>query len=165
MVMRTLLPRPWCAISCWCLILSAFIKKKFFYNYTAISGLLCAIVFFAYPTVGFNNKYILFENLYSIVTHSLLLTGCVSIMTLRLTDFDYRTCWKEALCLGVTVVYAFIEIFVLGIEKDPLYFMPNGEIQEIVGMSYPLYLPLYIVFLAVWFGAYYFVTYLRQKKK
>ena len=64
-VMHTLLPRPWCAISCWMLIISTFVNKKFFYNIASITSLLCAIIFFAYPGVGFNNKYILFENLYS----------------------------------------------------------------------------------------------------
>ena len=87
------------------------------------------------------------------------------MITLRLTDFNYRDCWKEAVCLGVTVIYAFIQIYLLKIEADPLFFMPNGEIQEIVGMSYPLYLPLYILFLCVYFSAYYGITYLKKKKR
>lgn len=60
-----LLPRPWCAIACWSLIIVTIFNKKFLYNFASTTSLLCALIFFAYPGVGFNNKYILFENLYS----------------------------------------------------------------------------------------------------
>ena len=43
-----LMPRPWCAISCWLVIISVFVKKKFLYNFAAITGILNAIIFFAY---------------------------------------------------------------------------------------------------------------------
>ena len=91
-VMYLLLPRPWCAISCWALMLSTIINKKFFYNFTSITSLLCALVFFAYPGVGFNNEYILFENLYSIATHSLVLVMSILLITLRFTKFEYKNC-------------------------------------------------------------------------
>ena len=39
-IMWNLLPRPWCAMSVWCMILSIVINKKFFYNFTAISAIL-----------------------------------------------------------------------------------------------------------------------------
>ena len=165
-VMRTLLPRPWCAISCWCLMASVIVNKKFFYNFTAATACLCAIVFFAYPTVGFNNKYILFENLYSIVTHAALMIGAFSLLTLKFTDFDYKKgFWKELICLAVTFIYGFIEIFLLKIEADPLYFMPGNEIQEIFGMDYPVYIVLYILFLIVYFCAFYAVQHFVTKKK
>ena len=56
-----LLPRPWCAISTWSFILLLFVKKQWLYNFTCFTSMLCALVFFAYPGVGFNNQYILFE--------------------------------------------------------------------------------------------------------
>ena len=31
-----ILPKPWCAVSCWALIASVFIKRRFFYNYANI---------------------------------------------------------------------------------------------------------------------------------
>ncbi|MBE7088723.1 MAG: hypothetical protein E7370_04330 [Clostridiales bacterium] len=164
-ILRTLLPRPWCAISCWCMIIAPIVNKRFFYNYTAIIGILCTLVFFAYPSVGFNHKYILFEDLYSISTHSLLLTGSISLITLRFTDFKYKGIWKECICLAVTFAYAFIEIFVLKIDLDPLYFMPDNEVQEILGTSYPLYLVIYISFLTVFFNAYYLIKGLIDKRK
>ena len=40
-----LLPKPWCAVSCFVLILSIFIKKKFFYNYAALSALLTSFIY------------------------------------------------------------------------------------------------------------------------
>lgn len=163
--MRTLLPRPWCAISCWLLMISVVVNKKFFYNFTAMSGILCTLVFFAYPMAGFNNKYILFENVYSIVTHSLLMIGSFTLITLKMTDFQYKTAWKEGICLVAIFAYGFLEIFVLGIEKDPLYFMPKNDVMDIFGMSYGLYLPLYILFLCVYFSAFYLVPYFTKKRR
>lgn len=165
-VMRTFLPRPWCAISCWCFMASVIVNKKFFYNFTAATSFLCTLIFFAYPTVGFNNKYILFENLYSICTHALLMIGAITLITLKFTDFDYKKdVWKELICLAVTFVYAFIEIFLLKIEADPLYFMPGNEAQGVLGLEYPVYLVVYILFLIVYFCAFYAVQHFVMKKK
>lgn len=156
--MWILLPRPWCAISCWALMISVLVDKKFFYNYASLSALLCAIMFFACPGVGFNNQIILFENLYSIVTHALLLIMSVSLITLKFADFRYKGIWKEAICFVVTVLYSLVMIYV-GFERDPMYFMPNGDIQAgILGISYGLYLPLYILFVLLYINAFYLVT-------
>jgi len=142
-------PRPWCAISCWTLIISAIVNKKFFYNITSITALLCAVIFFAYPGAGFNNQYILFENLYSIATHSLLLVASITLITLKCTSFKYESIWKELICLAAIYLYAFFEMFVLKIEQDPLYFMPNNDIQDILG---------FIVFIFVWLNSFYFIS-------
>lgn len=162
----TLLPRPWCAISCWALIIAMFANKKFLWNFASLSAFLCALIFFAYPEAGFTNKYIMFENLYSIGTHALLLVTSLSLITLKFTQFDYKTAWKEGVCLAVVYVYAFIEIYLLDIATDPLYFMPDNDVAKVLGgMSYAVYLPLYIVFLCVYFGAFYLVQYLAERKK
>ena len=154
----TLLPRPWCAISCWMCIISVFVNKKFFYNITSITALLCAVIFFAYPGAGFNNKYILFENLYSISTHALILITSITLITLRFADFRYNGIWKEAITLAVIFIYAFIEIYVLHTSDDPLYFMPNNDVQDILGLSYPAFLVIYIVFMLVWVNAFYLIN-------
>lgn len=161
-----LLPRPWCAISCWVMMASVIVNKKFFYNYASVTSLLCAIIFFAYPMAGFTNETLLYENTYSIVTHVCLLVGSITMITLRLTDFQYKGAWKELICLAVTYVYATIEI-VAGIESDPLYFMPGNDAQDILGMNnaYWLYLILYIVFIAVYCSAFYFTQWTIEKKK
>lgn len=168
----TLLPRPWCAISCWLVMASVIVHKKFLYNFTSMTGIICAIIFFAYPTVGFNNKYILFENVYSIGTHFVFFNACVAFITLRFTDFKVKGekgftdgALKELITLVIVYAYAFIEIYLLKIATDPMYCMPNNEAQEILGMSYPVYLVLYILFLAVYFSGFYFVQYLCAKKK
>ena len=70
-----LLPRPGCAISVWLVMFAPVINKKWFYNFASMVSILCAVIFFAYPGAGFLNKYIIFENLYSIVTHSLFFIG------------------------------------------------------------------------------------------
>ena len=146
-----LLPKPWCAISCWALIASVFVKKTFFYNYASLSALLCAVIFFTYPGVGFNNEYLLFENWYSILTHALLLTTSITLMVLKYTDFKYREFWKMAVCFVLTFGYAFLEIFVLKIHTDPMYFMPDGDIQaDILRMPYGLYVFLYVVLILVY---------------
>ena len=63
-----MMPKPWCAIACWLLIASPIVNKKFFYNFSCITAMLCSLVFFAYPGVGYNNEHILFGNIYSIIT-------------------------------------------------------------------------------------------------
>lgn len=156
-LLYTLLPRPWCAISCWAIIISGIFNKKFLYNITSITALLCAIIYFAYPGAGVNNTYILFENLYSISTHALLLITSISFITLRFAKFEYKTIWKELICLAVIFLYSFLEIWVLKISDDPLYFMPGNDVQEIVGLSYSLFIQIYLLFLFIYVNIFYVI--------
>lgn len=151
------LPRPWCAISTWSFILLLFVKKQWLYNFTSISSLLCAIIFFAYPSVGYNNRFILFENLYSITAHMLLLIGSIILITLRFTNFDYKHIWKELIYFVFIYLYAIIEIFVLKIESDPLMFMPNNDVQAVLSMPYSEYLIVYAIFIAVFINMFYLI--------
>ncbi len=161
-----LLPRPWCAISCWSLIASVFVRKRFFYNFASLSALLCAVVFFVYPGVGFNNVHLLFENWYSILTHALLLTTSITLMCLGYTDFRYREIWKESICFILTFIYAFTEIYVLQIHTDPLYFMPDGDIQaDILRLPYGLYLFLYILVFLIYVNTAYMINDRENVKK
>lgn len=162
-ILRILLPRPGCAISCWLVIIATLINKKFFYNFSSIVGIICGIIFFAYPGAGYNNKFILFENLYSIVSHTLFFTASICFITYKFTDFKYKKMWKELICLFVLIVYSFLEIYVLKIEFDPFYFMPNNDVQEIVGMNYNLYLPCYIIFMLIYFNIFYFIPYIKNR--
>lgn len=163
-VLKILLPRPGCAISCWLVIIALIVRKKFFYNFTSIVGILCATIFFAYPSVGFTNELILFENLYSILTHSFFLIISVCFITYKFTDFKYCNIWKEGICLGVMLLYTFLEIYLFKIDPDPFYFMRDNEVQEIVGMGYGLYLPLYLLFIFVYVNAYYFIPRLKKSR-
>lgn len=153
----TLLPRPWCAIACWSLIIATIFNKKFLYNFASMTALLCSLIFFAYPSVGFNNKYILFENLYSIATHSLLLITSITLITLKFTKFEYKTIWKEGICFAVILAYVFLEIYGLKIESDPMYFMPGNDVMEILGLGYSAYLVVYILFIAIYFNIFYLI--------
>lgn len=153
-----LLPRPWCAISCWLLIACPFVKKSFFYNFASLSALLCSVIFFAYPGVGYNNQIILFENLYSIVTHALLLTTAITLIVLKFTDFRYKEIWKLAICFVLTFIYGLIQIYVLKVHHDPMYFMPDGDIQAgILKISYGLYLLLYCALIVVYVNAFHLI--------
>jgi hypothetical protein len=146
-----LLPKPWCAISCWALIASVFIKKTFFYNYASLSALLCSAVFFVYPGVGFNNVHLLFENWYSILTHALLLTTSITLITFKIAEFQYKHLWKVAVCIVLTFAYALVEIYILKIQTDPLYFMPGGDIQaDILRLDYGVYLSCYIALIVIY---------------
>lgn len=157
-VLWILIPKPWCAIACWLLVASVFVRKRFFYNFASLSALLCSLVFFAYPGVGYNNEYILFENLYSIVTHALLLTMSITLIVLRYTKFEYRGIWKVALGFVLTFAYGLFEIFVLKTQTDPMYFMPNGDIQAgILKIGYGLYLFLYIMLIVVYVNSFYLI--------
>jgi hypothetical protein len=165
-----LMPRPWCAISCWLTIAASLVNKKALYNYSTICSLLCALVFFAYPVVGFHHKVYLFENVYSVGTHALLLVTSLSAITLGLSDFRYvRTknsgAWWELLLLVLTFAYAFFEVFALQIEPDPMYFLANNDVQKVLGVTYPLYLVIYAAFLVLYFNAFYIVQYLVQRKR
>lgn len=146
-----ILPKPWCAISCWALIASVFVKKTFFNNYASLSALLCSVVFFVYPGVGFNNVHLLFENWYSILTHALLLTTSITLMTFKYAEFKYKQLWKVAFCIVLTFAYALVEIYILKIQADPLYFMPGGDIQaDILRMNYGVYLGCYIALIVIY---------------
>ena len=167
-IIYTLIPRPWCAISCWVLIASIFIKRSYFYNIASITMLLNAIIFFAYPSAGFKN-HIAFEEVYSIVTHSMLLIGSISMITLGFTDFRYRR-GKETFILEIIVllsIYAYgcLEI-IFDIEKDPLYFMPGNDVEVILGLPYIVYLLLYIIFVfGIWFNSFYLIPVFVRKIK
>lgn len=159
-----MLPRPFCAISSFSIIFSTFSKSTNYKNFASIISLICAVIFFAYPEAGFNSQYITFEQFYSICTHALLLVVSIILVTLRFTNFNYKTVWKELILLGVVYAYAFLEIYVLNIATDPLYFMPNNDVQNVLGVGYGLYLIFYISFLAIFTSSYYIITYLHNKK-
>ena len=154
-----MIPKPWCAVSCWLMIAAPFVNKKFFYNFSSISGLLCTLIFFAYPGVGFNNEYIMFSNLYSIVTHSLLLISSIYLITTNFTNFRYKEIWKIYICFCITFIYGLLEIFVFKTFNDPMYFMPNGDIQaNILKISYPLYITLYIIVINIFINIFYLIN-------
>lgn len=163
-ILNILLPRPWCAISCWSLMFAFLIQKRFAYNFASMSALLCSAIFFAYPGVGFNNKYMLFENIYSICTHALLLISSILFMVLGFTKFDFKTCWQDSLYYLFTLCYTFLEIFVLKIEDDPMYFMPGNDIQNILGLGNTLYIILYFLFVIFYFSLFYTFTYFSKRK-
>ena len=157
-VMWILVPRPWCAISVWLLMLSVFVNKKFFYNIASMCGLLNAIFFFICPGVGFNNVHYVFENWYSILTHALLLIMSITLITLKFTEFKYKNIWKELIVLAIIYIYSGLIVY-LNFYSDPMYYMPNGDIQAgILGIDYSLYITLYIVFLIVYINAFYLIS-------
>ena len=165
-----LVPRPWCAISCWLLIFAGIFNKKTLWNFASINALLCSVIYFAYPSAGFNDRHILFENLYSISTHALLLVSSISILTLKGGDFRYKRetfqkgFLKELIMLAVVFAYGVIEIL-LDLSTDPLYFMPieGNEVKEILGLGSVAYVILYSVFLCVWINTFYVIPMLWKK--
>lgn len=161
-----LLPRPWCAISCWLLIISVFVNKKLLYSFSAANALLSSLVFFAYPSVGFNHSVILFENFYSIATHALLLVTSISLMTLGLTNYRYekKTLIPFVALLAGVFLYATAEIL-LKIEADPLYFLPGNDVQDFLGVDHGLFLVIYVVFLFIYFNCFFLVQTLITRKK
>lgn len=163
-----LLPRPWCAMACWMLIFSLFIRTKSMQNLCSMNALLCALVFFAYPEVGFIHKYYFFENVYSIATHSLLLITSILLIVYEHTDFRYaRKRWScaiwELFGMGALVAYAIvISPLVLGVEPDPMSFLPGeaNAVMRVLGFSYPVYLAVYVGFLLLYFNLFYFIQYI-----
>lgn len=164
-ILRILLPRPGCAIACWLVAIAVFIKKKFFYNFASVVCILCTVIFFSYPSAGFTNELILFENLYSIATHALSFIMSICFITYGYTDFQYRSIWREGICLAVMLAYTFLEIYVLKIDPDPFYFRDNNDVQQIITIGYSLYLPLYLIFNTIYINAFYFIPWLKNRKK
>lgn len=162
--LNIMLPRPWCAISCCVFIVTVFVDKKFMYNISAMFGFICTLIFFAYPGVGFNKDFWVFEDLYSVATHFLLLVGSLSMITLKFTDFRYNTIWKEGIFYVITLIYsAFLIIF--KIEGDPLYYMPNNDIMKILNINYGVYLVIYILFMLLYFNIFYIINDKENIKK
>ena len=46
-----------------------------------------------------------------------------------------------------------------------MYFMPGNDIMEILGVSYPVFLVLYILVFALYFVSFYVISELYRKKK
>lgn len=164
-----MMPKPWCAISCWLAIACPIVNKKFFYNLTSISGLICTCIYFLHPGVGYN--YVIFNDFYSLATHAILFTTSISLITLKFTEFKYKTIWKVAIGFALIYAYSFIEIFVFKFPEhgDPLYFMPNGDIQGIIkgiipSFGYAHYLILYIFFVLTFINAFYLFSLIKKKK-
>ena len=88
-------------------------------------------------------------------------------MTLGLTKFELTkgNLLKEAIGLILVFAYSFIEIFLLKIEKDPMYFMADNEVQAFLGVDYTAYLFIYVIFLAFYFSLFHIVQYLIDKRK
>lgn len=153
-----IIPKPWCAVSCWLLMACVFVKKSWFYNFASLSALLCSVIFFSYPGVGYNNEHLLFENWYSILTHALLLTMSITLIVLKFTDFRYREIWKLGIGFVLTFAYALLQIYVLKTQTDPMYFMPGGDIQaDILNINYGLYLFLYITLIVIYVNAFHLI--------
>lgn len=171
-ILWVMLPRPGCAISVWLILLSPIINKKWFYNIAGMVSILCGTIFFAYPGAGFTNKYILFENLYSIVTHSFMLIGAYLIVTLKLAKFNYKNIKWELVSLGTLIVYSLLEMFVLKknssgapLEADPFYALPGNEVQEIVGINnYAVFFTIYVLFILTYLSAFYLISALKNRK-
>ena len=80
------------------------------------------------------------------------------MIVLKFTSFRYKEFWKLAVCFALTFVYGLIEIYILKIQSDPMYFMPGGDIQAgILNISYGLYLFLYITLIVVYVNAFYLI--------
>ncbi|MBR5192665.1 MAG: hypothetical protein IKW33_04570 [Clostridia bacterium] len=153
---RIILPRPGCAISCWLVVIAVFVNKKFMYNFASIISILCGTIFFAYPEAGYNNQYLLFENVYSIFTHTTFMILAICFITYKFTDFRYKDISKELIAFAILALYILIEIL-LNIEGDPFYFLPNNDVQEIVSLSYPLFITLYSFFIIIYFNIFYLI--------
>ena len=156
-VLRILLPRPMCAIAVFVVIIAHFVNKPSVYNFASFTAILATGIFWVYPGAGFR-QYILFDDLYSIVTHAFAFMIAISFITLGFTKFEYKTIWKSVIYYVICIVWSLILAFGLKIESDPMYFLPGNEIQhDILGMDYALYLPLYILFTIVFINSFYLI--------
>ena len=179
-ILYWLIPRPWCAISVWLVIIAAIVNKRLFYNIAAMNAIICVIIYFAYPSAGFGSLYLKFEDVYSIGTHALLFISGISMITMGLTEFKYvRTSWKDSAIWELVSIlcvfgYAFLQIFVFKLQEnaDPLYFVPtNGlgyvdyenEVQVILGMSNGVYVTVYTLFMTLYFNLFFLIQMLVDK--
>ena len=88
-----------------------------------------------------------------------------------MADFNYKKIKNELISLGVLSIYCILEMFVLTknskgdpLELDPFYLLSGNEIQEIIGISnYGLYIFLYVLFMLIYFGAFYILSIKKVK--
>ena len=171
--LRLIFPSAWSGIACWLLIIAAVGNKKTLWNFSAINGLFCSVVFFIYPTVGFVHKTMLFDDWYAVFTHSILFLSAICTITLSLGDFRYKRetfvdgFLKELIALGCVLVYVagvtFVSKVAGKVAVDPLYFMPNNGVQAVLGMRYLVYAVLYALGVCVWVNAFYVIPMLWKK--
>ena len=82
----------------------------------------------------------------------------ITLITLKFTEFKYKNIWKELIVLAIIYIYSGLIVY-LNFYSDPMYYMPNGDIQAgILGIDYSLYITLYIVFLIVYINAFYLIS-------
>ena len=82
-----------------------------------------------------------------------------------MTKFEFKNIHKDLVVFASILVYALFEIFVLEIESDPMYFMPGNDIVEVLGVPYPVFLVLYILFVVVYFSMFYIISSAARKRK
>ena len=157
-----LLPRPGCAIACWLVMIAVAVNKKAMYNLAGIIAFLCGLAFFLHPGAGFHNEYILFENAYSIITHVLLFSSSVFFITLGFTDYNTKDLWQDVIGLATVFIYSLIEIFVIKIDSDPFFYMPQSQVRVALGMPYGVFLPLYILVIGTAIALFYFIPYIKK---
>ena len=157
-----LLPRPGCAIACWLIMIAVAVNKKAMYNVAGIIASLCGLAFFLHPGAGFHNEYILFENFYSISTHVLLFSSSIFFITLGFTDYNTKGLWKDVIGLATVFGYSLLEIFVIKIDSDPFFFMPQSQVRVALGMPYGVFLPLYILIIGTAIALFYFIPYVKK---
>lgn len=157
-VLHILLARPGCAISAWLAMLAVVINKRWAYAFASLICLLCGTGFFASPGAGFDRELVQFEEVFSMVEHVGFYLMALCFVTYRLAEFRFADMGKIGICFGALAVYVFA-LIKGGIEHDPFLFLPNSDVHQILGgMNYPTFLTLYIVFVVLFFGAFFVVN-------
>lgn len=159
-VIKAVLPMHMCSVMVWVFIIGIFFRNKLLLRYSAIMGLLSTLAFLLYPAVGINQQYMAFTNVYSTVSHMVGFVVAISLMSLRIIDFKFKTLWQPYLCATIMFSYGWVLNWVVFPGSDYMY-MRHDPLE--LNLSYP-YQYLYGAILVVYIFMFYFVNLFTRKK-
>jgi len=160
-ILEIILPMHICSVMVWVFIVAGFTKKQWLINFAVIGGLLATVSYLLYPAVGLNMKYITFDALYSIFSHSLGCVVCVCSLTLGIVKFEKRYIWTTFLCFGVMFLWGTILNLFIFPGANFMYLCQNP-------LGFDTIIPYQIVFaiaFVVYISTFYLVAEIARKHR
>ncbi len=156
----TVIPMHFCSIMVWMIIIATFTNNKHMYTLSAMGGLIATIAFLLYPSVGFNKEVLKFSQYYSIISHSIGFVVSIFLITGGFASFKLKNIWIGAVFLVANYIYAFLLNYWLMPNNNFMYYSEN-----LLPVPFGVWILIYILFVLTYFSSFYFVTYLKDRKR
>ena len=145
-IVATVVPMYFCNVVIWLVIISLLTKKQSLINSGAIFGLLVTFAFFVSPYAGFSRKYMTFDALYSIVSHSLGLFLSIVMIATRYAKFDIKTIWQPFVIFAIFLSYGLTTSLLIFPGHDYFSILNN---QLGIDFGIPWW-SVYVIFVSEW---------------